>query len=537
MIESVTGAADVAGLLASWLPRQRWFGADPGGVTLAPAGQITLAPAGRITVAGPTASCPSATATQFRPETQFHPEAQLHPEAPEPPAAVGIVVHLISALPAGSVPESGGLASSYQSAQSTSAQARYQSATYQVPLTYRREPVPELAHALLGELLTSDGVRWVYDAPHDPAFVAEWIRLVAIPTEAMSDSGTPRSRVRGVRRPGEAPLDATRDAHVLTGEQSNTSIIVGEDGDNPLMIKLFRVLQAGRNPDVVVPGALAGAGNERVPRLVGWIEGEWMQPGGQPVWGHLSALAEFIVDSRDGWRLACTAVQQGETFSAMSAELGATTAAVHSALARALPTRPSTPASLASLASHLQARLSWAVEAAPALGEYATQAAEVIAEIGTLTSAPDLQIVHGDLHLGQALYGPHRGWVLLDFEGEPLRPLAERGDPDLALRDVAGMLRSFDYAARHSVLGLPDDDPRALAASSWAGECRHAFLSGYAAEAGRDPQADDVLLRALELDKALYETVYETRHRPGWVEVPLRAVGRLLATHTSVASG
>jgi 1,4-alpha-glucan branching enzyme len=163
------------------------------------------------------------------------------------------------------------------------------------------------------------------------------------------------------------------------------------------------------------------------------------------------------------------------------------------------------------------------------LAEHQAAAGSVIAQVRSLETAPDLQIVHGDFHLGQALHSQARGWVLLDFEGEPLRPLAERGDPDLALRDVAGMLRSFDYAARHSVLGLADDDPRALAASAWAAECRAAFLRGYAAEAGRDPQADAVLLRALELDKALYETVYETRHRPGWVEVPLRAVGRLLS--------
>jgi 1,4-alpha-glucan branching enzyme len=293
------------------------------------------------------------------------------------------------------------------------------------------------------------------------------------------------------------------------------------------------VLQPGRNPDVVVPGALATAGNERVPRLVGWVEGEWVQPGGQPAWGHLSAFAEFVAGSSDGWRLAVQAIQAGETFAGLSAQLGATTAAVHSALARALPTRPNTPAALAALAAHLESRLSWAVDAAPALAEYAPAAAEIIAQVRQLETAPDLQIVHGDLHLGQALYGHTRGWVLLDFEGEPLRPLAERGDPDLALRDVAGMLRSFDYAARHSVLGLADDDPRSLAASSWASECREAYLSGYAAEAGRDPRQDDVLLRALELDKALYETVYETRHRPGWVEVPLRAVGRLLSFRTT----
>ena len=495
MTEPVTGAHDVAGLLASWLPRQRWFAAGPGGVTLAPAGRIILA---------------APTVTPFPTPA----ESDLPVEPP-----VGIAVHIVSALPAGSVPEAGGSAGSAAN-----------SATYQVPLTYRTEPVPELAHALVGELRTADGPRWVYDAPHDPVFVAEWIRLVAAPDEAMSFPGTPRSRVRGVRRAGEAPPDPDRPAHVLSGEQSNTSIIVGDDGSDPIMIKLFRVLQAGRNPDVVVPGALANVGNERVPRLVGWVEGEWVQPGGQPAWGHLSAFAEFIAGSQDGWRIACAAIEAGETFAAMSRELGATTAEVHSALSRALPTRMTTPAALADLADHLESRLSWAIEAAPALAEYAAAATTVISAVRALETAPDLQIVHGDYHLGQALHQPERGWVVLDFEGEPLRPLAERGEPDLALRDVAGMLRSFDYAARHSVLGLADDDPRALAASAWASECREAFLSGYAAEAGRDPRQDDVLLRALELDKALYETVYETRHRPGWVEVPLRAVGRLLAT-------
>jgi maltokinase len=504
MTEPGTGAHDVAGLLASWLPRQRWFAAGPGGVTLAPAGRIILA---------------APTVTPFPTPS----DSDLPVEPP-----VGIAVHIVSALPAGSVPESGGAPSGRAAGPTT-----YQSATYQVPLTYRTEPVPELAHALVGELRTADGPRWVYDAPHDPVFVAEWMRLVAAPDEAMSFPGTPRSRVRGVRRAGEAPPDTHRPAHVLSGEQSNTSIIVGDDGDDPVMIKLFRVLQPGRNPDVVVPGALATAGSERVPRLIGWVEGEWVQPGGQPAWGHLSAFAEFIAGSQDGWRIACAAIEAGETFAAMSEQLGQTTAAVHAALARALPTKVTTPAALAALADHLDARLKWAVEAAPALAEHAPAATEVITAVRSLENAPDQQIVHGDYHLGQALYKPGRGWVVLDFEGEPLRPLAERGDPDLALRDVAGMLRSFDYAARHSVLGLGDDDPRALAASAWAGECREAFLSGYAAEAGRDPRQDDVLLRALELDKALYETVYETRHRPGWVEVPLRAVGRLLATRTT----
>jgi maltokinase len=507
MNEPATGAVDIAGLLASWLPRQRWFSAGHGGVTLAPAGQIVLVPP----VPEPSVVEP-ATGEFALPSTGG---AVIAPEAAIERKPVGIVVHLISALPAGAAASDAG------------------AATYQVPLTYRSEPVPELSHALLGELRTNDGPRYVYDAPHDPDFVSAWTELIAGPVEAMSESGTPRSRVRGVRRAGEAAPDPHQAAKVLSGEQSNTSIIVGADGPEPVMIKLFRALQPGRNPDVVVPGALARAGNERVPRLVGWVEGEWVQPGGQPAWGHLSAAAEFVAGSSDGWRIATSAVTNGETFAGLSAQLGGATAAVHDALAAALPTRPSTPATLASLADHLQQRLAWAVEAAPALAEYASAAADVIEQVRALTEAPDLQIVHGDLHLGQALHSESRGWVLLDFEGEPLRPLAERGDPDLALRDVAGMLRSFDYAARHSVLGLADDDPRSLAASTWASECREAYLTGYANEAGRDPRQDGALLRALELDKALYEVVYETRHRPGWVEVPLRAVGRLLSGKNS----
>jgi 1,4-alpha-glucan branching enzyme len=106
---------------------------------------------------------------------------------------------------------------------------------------------------------------------------------------------------------------------------------------------------------------------------------------------------------------------------------------------------------------------------------------------------PDLQQVHGDYHLGQVLHHAERGWIVLDFEGEPLRPLSERLAPDLALRDVAGMLRSFDYAARHASLGTDDSDGSA-AAQAWAVQCREAFLDGYGAAVGRDPREDDVLL-------------------------------------------
>ncbi|GAA4978738.1 hypothetical protein GCM10023225_19170 [Kineococcus glutinatus] len=122
--------------------------------------------------------------------------------------------------------------------------------------------------------------------------------------------------------------------------------------------------------------------------------------------------------------------------------------------------------------------------------------------------------------------------MLLDFEGEPLRPLAERSDPDLPLRDVAGMLRSFDYAGRHATVGRDDPDLAARAAA-WTAQARDAFLDGYAAVAGLDPREEGSaaarLLRALELDKALYEVVYEFRNRPDWLPIPLSAVQRLLA--------
>src|SRR5690606_30010718 len=143
------------------------------------------------------------------------------------------------------------------------------------------------------------------------------------------------------------------------------------------------------------------------------------------------------------------------------------------------------------------------------------------------TWAP-LQRIHGDLHLGQVIDAPGRGWLLLDFEGEPLRPLAERTAPDLTLRDVAGMLRSLDYAAGAAV----HDGGDAIAAAAWAARARDAFLDGYAAGAGRDPREDATLLAALELDKALYEAVYEARNRPEWLAIPVAGVRRLLAPAT-----
>jgi predicted trehalose synthase len=145
-----------------------------------------------------------------------------------------------------------------------------------------------------------------------------------------------------------------------------------------------------------------------------------------------------------------------------------------------------------------------------------------VLERAAASAWPAQQRIHGDLHLGQVLAVPDGTWAIVDFEGEPLRPMHERRVLDSPLRDVAGMLRSFDYVAGT----LEAADPAARdAARTWADSARAAFLGAYASAVGRD--LDPALLDAFELDKALYEAVYEARNRPDWLGIPVTAVRRL----------
>jgi predicted trehalose synthase len=401
---------------------------------------------------------------------------------------------------------------------------------YQVPLTYRAAPLEGAHHALVGTMEHSVlGRRWVYDAPHDPVYARQLLELVlgrAVP-QAGSQSDTPEPAVVGIRHPSWTTQSTVRETRVLRGEQSNTSVIydcVDEQGvADPLILKVFRTLQPGENPDVVVQGALAEAGTTRVPGMVGSVSATWPPvTGDEPAHGHLAFAQEFYPGTEDAWRVALRAVADGHDFTTEARDLGAATAEVHALLARALPTAQVSPEAVAQTVASMRSRYVAAASEVPAIAAYDHEIAAVF-DRAARAPWPVLQRIHGDYHLGQVLQVPGRGWVLLDFEGEPLRPLAERTQPDLTVRDVAGMLRSFDYAAGSWEQSHPSGSAR-----EWAEAAQAAFLDGYAAAAGRDPREDADLLTALQLDKALYEVVYEARNRPTWLTIPTDAVVRLL---------
>jgi maltokinase len=373
----------------------------------------------------------------------------------------------------------------------------------QVPTVVRVGAVPDGTPGVIG-VLGGSGVSTVVDGPHDPAFVRAWL------SAATKDL------------PVEFDVDQLR---VLTGEQSNTSVILAA-GRPPAILKVFRGLTTGANPDVEVPLALSHAGWHGVPRPLAWLTGTW--PGGDEkrASGHLGVLTELVTGAHDGFRLACDMAAAGTEFGTLAEDLGRTTAQLHRALRLALPVHehlPRTPANRVAevrmVTSTLRERATDAARRVPALAERLDAALDVYAELDRLEVVAPLQRVHGDYHLGQVLRSADDRWYVLDFEGEPQASATEKTRPDLALRDVAGMLRSLDYAASVGSAG-----------PGWATSARLSLVAGYHAEAGSDPDdpATVVLLRALELDKALYEVVYESGNRPDWVPIPLSAVDRLI---------
>lgn len=360
------------------------------------------------------------------------------------------------------------------------------------------------------------------DGPHDPEYAEALRRLV-------SDGGRgdgERAQALGVPS-ASAPDDAEYVSSVLIGEQSNTSIVYRDGtGVAPIICKVFRQLHPGINPDIELQTALAVAGSSRVPGAGGSVTGHWPDPmTGEPVEGSLAFAQEFLPGVEDARAVALTAAAADQDFSALARDLGTATAEVHVALAELFGTSPATQADRDAIAASWRRRLSIATAEIPSLAE-AHDAISNVYDRALRCAWPALQRVHGDLHLSQVIGVPGRGWVLLDFEGEPMRPMSERRLPDLAIRDVAGLLRSFDYVAGSIALERPDlPAPRVQA---WSDAARSAFLEGYVAASGADLEEQRPLLDALEVDKAVYEAIYESRNRPDWLAIPLRAVSRLV---------
>ena len=395
---------------------------------------------------------------------------------------------------------------------------------YQVLVGLRDQGQERLDHAFIGMVEN----RVAYDAVHDPELMAVLLngivdsRLVGglrfVPAHTPDDD---------TQAP---PIDATLGSRLLTNEQSNSSVVYGDS----YILKLFRRVQPGVNPDLELTRALGTAGSSHIAPVAGWIEGTL---AGQP--STLGLMQDFLRHGTEGWALALDSVrtlfadgdvdadEAGGDVAAEAERLGEATAEVHQVLARVLPTRQLDRQEIDAIGAVMHARLDAACLVAAELVPHSPAIAEVFDRLGADVGATSVQRVHGDLHLGQVMR-TGSGW-LLDFEGEPAKTLDERRELSSPLRDVAGMLRSFDYAARHLLAGQPGDKQLEHRALEWSARNRDAFCAGYA-KAGndsRDPRDQSALLRAYELDKAVYEVVYESRNRPTWVSIPLSTIEKL----------
>ena len=322
-------------------------------------------------------------------------------------------------------------------------------------------------------------------------------------------------------------LEPTGEIRAMGAEQSNSSIVFGEEQ----VLKVFRRVEPGLNPELEMLRFLSSRGFGNVATLTGWYDysGELMQ-------ATLGIMQEFIGGARDGWELA---LDDPQGVLARIPELGAATGEMHSVLASDTSDHAFAPEEPSAEAlSLLTATIDEQIEQvfldlpanSPALAPIAGRGEEVRDRLQAMSHVGvggRLIRHHGDYHLGQTMLRD-AGWIILDFEGEPARSLLERRRKRSPLRDVAGMLRSFAYAASASELlrGIP-------APEGWEDAARSAFLDAYMEAvdpsllpAGRP--ATDKLLAIFELEKAVYELRYELNNRPDWVSIPVAGIARLL---------
>ena len=397
---------------------------------------------------------------------------------------------------------------------------------YQVPISSYDEPADRIGHALIGEW---DDL-FHYDAVHDRDAMQGWLRAFA--------AATPGAPQGAFHRIEDRELDLESHSTLFSGEQSNSSVAFGEDS----LMKVFRRITPGVNPDIEIHEALTRAGNTHVAQLYGFVATDDM---------HLAMLQQFLRTASDGWDLALVSARNlfaegdlhadevGGDFAAEAHRLGAAVAEVHQLLAEEFPTEPLDPRATA---RSMRDRMAAALDVVPDLAGHRDALEELFDAIATADVDQHRgQRIHGDLHLGQTLR-TSLGWKLVDFEGEPAKDLRERRLPDSPWRDVAGMLRSFDYAARAVARDLsPTDDDEAAQiayrAEEWVSRNTAAFLDGYISQREEAlTGAERALVTAYVADKAVYEAVYETRNRPAWLEIPLAALRRLAEGTTDHAT-
>ena len=391
----------------------------------------------------------------------------------------------------------------------------------------------ELYQVLLGARPISEGWsegvigeanEWtLYDALVDPKATAMLGNLLSAGGDVGGESGQVCFRtVDGASLGGNVrPMGA---------EQSNSSIVFDERS----VLKVFRKVEAGDNPELEMLQFLQQHGFSNIAPLEGWYEfhGELME-------ATLGVLQAYVPDGRDGWELALDEIAEPRLLDRLR-RLGTVTGRMHTALgsdaadADFAPEEPGEEA-LSLLVATIDEQIEQifmrlpddneAVQPIAGHGEEIRDRLQLLSHVGV---GGRLIRHHGDYHLGQTLLSREGDWVILDFEGEPARPLLERRRKRSPLRDVAGMLRSFAYVASASELQRGKPAPE-----GWEGRARDAFMGAYldaveptllpASEAGTEK-----LLQIFELEKAVYELRYELNNRPDWVAIPVAGITRLL---------
>ena len=379
------------------------------------------------------------------------------------------------------------------------------------------------------QLLTDDGG---FDAIGDPRGVRELVHMmrgsVRVPAiDGVVEFGAPQ---------GYTATSELREARQITAEQSNSSIVFDEE----LILKVFRRLEAGINPELELLRFLTERGFENIAQLAGWYA-----YGGKQMDATLGIMQRFVANAQDGWERALDAIVSGdEAFADTLRRLGEVTGKMHSVLGsdssdpNFCPEQTSAE-SLGLLTATVDEEIESVfnnlgddgeeLEPIRGRGEEVRERLRLLTNIG---GAGRVIRHHGDFHLGQTLWAGD-DWVILDFEGEPARSLPDRRRKRSPLRDVAGMLRSFAYAASASRVLRGVDPP-----SDWEARAREEFLEGYRDTIDQSlvpsGAAMDKLLKVFELEKAVYELRYELNNRPDWVQIPVAGIVRLLEEEVPV---